>query len=146
MAGGIQHIGTVSDSIPNSGNRHPQFIDEYMEERPYPKVIYDLRESTVHRLVRERDARNTTGASYTRLLLALCLDYKWSACEDLRDRVFGFHSLATKCCREAVPVDYSLHISEISWRLVEHHEQEHHLPYAAWRIRIFLESAHPWAI
>src|ERR1700721_636693 len=67
----------------------------------------------------------TTGASYTRLLLALCLDYKWSACEDLRDRVFGFHSFATKCYREAVPVDYLLHISEISWRLIEHHEQEH---------------------
>jgi hypothetical protein len=50
--------------------------DLYIEERPYPKVIYDLRESTVHRLIQERDARNTTGASYTRLLLALCLDYK----------------------------------------------------------------------
>ena len=147
MAGGIRQIGTVSGSMTNSG-RLPQFIDEYMEddERPYPEVIYDLRDSTVHRLIRERDARNTTGASYPRLLLALCLDYKWSACEDLRDRVFGFHNFATKCCREAVPVDYSLHISEISGRLVEHHEQEHHLPNAAWRIRIFLESAHPWAI
>jgi len=89
MAGGIQQIGTVLGLMTASGHRHPQIIDEYMEERPYPKVIYDLRESTIHRLIRERDARNTTGASYTRLLLALALDYKWSTCEDLRDRVFG---------------------------------------------------------
>ena len=142
--GVTDQIGTGSGSMTTSEHRHAQLRDEnteYTVERPYPKVIYDLRSSTVHRLIRERDARKTTEANHTRPLLALTVDYKRSACEDPRDRIFGFHSFATTCCRVAVPVDYSLHISEISRRLVEHHELEHHLPDAVSQIRSFLEGA-----
>ncbi|PVH75597.1 hypothetical protein DL98DRAFT_369097, partial [Cadophora sp. DSE1049] len=28
-------------------------------------------------------------------------------CENVRDKVFGLHSLVRDCCRKAVPVDYS---------------------------------------
>jgi hypothetical protein len=41
-------------------------------------------------------------------------------CQDPRDRVFGLHSLASTCCKEVIPVNYSLSLGEVLRTLLRH--------------------------
>jgi hypothetical protein len=41
-------------------------------------------------------------------------------CHDPRDRIFGLHSLASACCKEVIPVNYSLSFGEVLRTLVRH--------------------------
>jgi hypothetical protein len=41
-----------------------------------------------------------------RLLVNLCKEFRYSKCEDRRDKVFGLRAFALDCCKDAVPVDY----------------------------------------
>jgi len=58
-------------------------------------------------------------------LFRLCLEHGESDCMDQRDKIFGLHSFAANCCTEAVPVDYSLEVSELSRRLIQHQSLVH---------------------
>lgn len=46
-------------------------------------------------------------------------------CADVRDKVYGLHSLAPDCCRRAVPVDYSCSAYELYGRIVAHEMARH---------------------
>jgi len=63
-------------------------------------------------------------------MLHLCILHGIAECEDPRDKVYGLHSLANKCCKLAVPVDYSLVPNELFKRLLIHHLDQGpgHLP------------------
>jgi hypothetical protein len=59
------------------------------------------------------------------VLAELCKAFGSSKCEDRRDRVFGLRALALGCCRDAVPVDYTISLAEISWTLLFHNASKH---------------------
>jgi hypothetical protein len=52
-------------------------------------------------------------------------DYKAANCEDQRDRIFGLHSMASDCCKQDIPVDYSLSWQQILGNLVRHQVSQH---------------------
>ncbi|KAH6719484.1 heterokaryon incompatibility protein-domain-containing protein, partial [Leptodontidium sp. MPI-SDFR-AT-0119] len=53
-------------------------------------------------------------------LFDLCIKHGQAQCEDPRDKVYGLQSMAQTCCREAVPIDYSLSLPDISAMVVSH--------------------------
>jgi hypothetical protein len=60
-----------------------------------------------------------------RLLVDLCKEFRYSKCEDRRDKVFGLRAFALDCCKDAVPVDYTISLAEISWILLFHTAFKH---------------------
>lgn len=60
-------------------------------------------------------------------LLGLFEEFGEAECHDLRDRIFGLQSMAELCCREAVPVDYSLTWADIYEKLLEHYILHHEM-------------------
>jgi hypothetical protein len=63
--------------------------------------------------------RKFQGLKSKRPLVELCIDFGSSNCEDRRDKVFGLQWFTVACCMEAVKVNYSASISEISWQWLE---------------------------
>jgi hypothetical protein len=53
-------------------------------------------------------------------LYKLFKDYNSAQCEDPRDRILGLRSLAYYCCKEAIPVQYSLGWESTLWNLLRH--------------------------
>ncbi|KAH8782282.1 hypothetical protein F5882DRAFT_135361 [Hyaloscypha sp. PMI_1271] len=53
-------------------------------------------------------------------LYLLFQNYYRAQCEDPRDRIFGLRSLAYDCCKEAIPVQYSLGWEGTLWNLLRH--------------------------
>jgi hypothetical protein len=53
-------------------------------------------------------------------LYILFENYNRAQCEDPRDRILGLRSLAHDCCKEAVPVQYSLGWEGTLWNLIRH--------------------------
>jgi hypothetical protein len=90
-----------------------------------------LRNSTPGRLIRERDKiksyllRGEELEDSFRPLLHLCLDYSGADCVEPRDKIFGLHSFASKCCRDAAPINYSLSLFQIATSLLAHHMSSH---------------------
>jgi len=60
-----------------------------------------------------------------RPLLELCASFGTGICQNLVDKVFGLHSLASQCCRNAVLVDYAVSWEVICARMVHHYIQQH---------------------
>jgi len=58
-------------------------------------------------------------------LIALLVEFPRSLCSDIRDKLFGFHSLTMECCRAATPVDYSNPTALVFRGAMEHHFQHH---------------------
>jgi hypothetical protein len=58
-------------------------------------------------------------------LYVLFEDYNKAQCEDPRDRILGLRSLAHDCCKEAVPVQYSLGWEGTLWNLLRHQISHH---------------------
>jgi hypothetical protein len=88
-----------------------------------------LKGSALAKLVRRRRLtkemmRNKLGG-FSYYLLHLCSDHGEAKCVDPRDKIFGMHALAEKCCTDAVPVDYSLSLFQISTRVLCHHALSH---------------------
>jgi Heterokaryon incompatibility protein (HET) len=73
-------------------------------------------------LMRER---RWHGLKAQRPLFELCIVFGSSNCEDRRDKVFGLQAFTLACCREAVEVNYSSSVSEVSRRLLSHHGSSH---------------------
>ena len=61
----------------------------------------------------------------SQVLFGMFSEFKTSKCEDQRDKVFGFHSLAMACCKSSIPIDYSLTWDVILGRLVHHQITSH---------------------
>ncbi|KAN0103374.1 hypothetical protein V8E51_011687 [Hyaloscypha variabilis] len=61
-------------------------------------------------------------------LLNLCCVRGQAYCVDPRDKIFGLHALAQKCCADAVPVDYSLSLFQVSTKVLSHHAFSHSNP------------------
>jgi hypothetical protein len=51
--------------------------------------------------------------------------FQSSHCFDIRDQIFGLHSLSDACCAAAVPVDYSKPVPDLCVLLLEHHIVKH---------------------
>ncbi|KAE8454134.1 hypothetical protein EG329_005058 [Mollisiaceae sp. DMI_Dod_QoI] len=61
----------------------------------------------------------------SRSIFSLIKQHQHAECSDVRDKVFGLHSLALLCCREAVPVDYSLDIHQLFAKVLRHQFLHH---------------------
>jgi hypothetical protein len=73
-------------------------------------------------IVRERKLH---GSNLRRPLVDLCIDFGSSECADRRDKVFGLQAFTLPCCREALAVDYSLSILDMSRKLLLHYSTNH---------------------
>jgi hypothetical protein len=58
-------------------------------------------------------------------LCPLIHQFGHAKCEDVRDRIFGLHSLALSCCQKAIPVDYSCSVYSLTYKLLEHQCNHH---------------------
>ena len=84
----------------------------------------DIRASIPARIFRQwrdRQEAMSQNRKIDRNLHDLCLRYAEANCQDQRDKVFGLLGFAEDCCKEAVPVDYSLSLYEICGRVLQHH-------------------------
>ncbi|PMD37910.1 hypothetical protein L207DRAFT_584832 [Hyaloscypha variabilis F] len=94
--------------------------------------IESLKWSAFAKLVRRRastkEMLNINIHDSSHSLLHLCSDHGAAICVDPRDKIFGLHALAEKCCTDAVPVDYSLSLFQLSTRVLFHHGLSHRNP------------------
>jgi hypothetical protein len=107
------------------------FESEYLRR----SVIRTAKECSITAIIYDRarmkEARSDSWSSAGkeidpgRPLLQLCTQYGGSKCADERDKVFGLHGLACRCCQELVPVEYGLPFSQICQALLIHHAAEH---------------------
>ncbi|CAG8977308.1 hypothetical protein HYALB_00012713 [Hymenoscyphus albidus] len=58
-------------------------------------------------------------------LLDLLFEFNESQCKDIKDRIFGLLSLASKYCRDSMPVDYSKSPFDVCQSALRHHLQYH---------------------
>ncbi|KAK6600985.1 hypothetical protein H4I95_07967 [Botrytis cinerea] len=91
------------------------------------RLVCKIKDSIPCRLHRQRKERQTYGEQ-AHPLLELLFTYSEAQCEDIRDKVFGLHSLAHDCCKREIPVDYGISILEICSRVLNHHFSEHQSP------------------
>ncbi|KAK6604740.1 hypothetical protein H4I96_05322 [Botrytis cinerea] len=91
------------------------------------RLVCKIKDSIPCRLHRQRKERQTHGEQ-AHPLLELLFTYSEAQCEDIRDKVFGLHSLAHDCCKREIPVDYGISILEICSRVLNHHFSEHQSP------------------
>jgi hypothetical protein len=67
-------------------------------------------------------------------LFKLYSENKAAECHDPRDRIFGLHSLASACCKEMIPVNYSLSWGEVLGTLVRHQASHSSIaPKGSWK-------------
>jgi hypothetical protein len=90
-------------------------------------VLRAIFSSTPVRLLLRRDmgknvklGRSRPGPVPLEPLYVLFEDYNRAQCEDPRDRILGLRSLAYDCCKEAIPVQYSLGWEGTLWNLIRH--------------------------
>ena len=83
--------------------------------------------SLAARLERQRRAPLGTVLS-SDLLYDLFIVHKDAGCTDIRDKVFGLHSLTKTCCKTGTPVDYSISPHMLYGQLLFHHFTQHQTP------------------
>ncbi|KAH8761463.1 heterokaryon incompatibility protein-domain-containing protein, partial [Hyaloscypha sp. PMI_1271] len=66
-------------------------------------------------------------------LFNLYAEYKAAECHDPRDRIFGLRSLASACCKEEIPVNYSLSWGEVLRTLIRHQTSHPSIAPKGWR-------------
>jgi hypothetical protein len=66
------------------------------------------------RLVRKKDQDGSP-------ILEMMMTHADAKCVDIRDKVFGVHSLIKPCCRKAVPIDYSKTPIHLCSEVLQHH-------------------------
>jgi hypothetical protein len=96
------------------------------------KHVSRLQETIPARLVRQRrraDARALFKDYGSRPVpqrwFKLYEDYKTAKCEDPWDKIFGLQTLAYDCCKQEIPVDYSLSWQQVLGNLVRHQISQH---------------------
>jgi hypothetical protein len=93
------------------------------EER---KIISSIMTSIPAKLCKEQSRRSEDkSVENHRPLLLLCSEYGEADCADMRDKVYGLHSLAPSCCRMIVTIDYSLPLYQVYRSLLYHHIHQH---------------------
>lgn len=94
-----------------------------------PAAFDEIRDSSLTKLCRQRLAAGSKAyAQRTRLSLLFLMEiHSQARCADVRDKIYGLHSFAPWCCREAIPVDYSCSAYELCARLLKH-EVLNHMP------------------
>jgi hypothetical protein len=96
-------------------------------------MLERIQRSVPARLIHERDEikskiltpNDSSAGIGFRPLLDIFSEYQRTECADRRDKVFGLRTFAPRCCKEAVPVDYSLSMTEIVGQLCQHHLDAH---------------------
>jgi len=81
-------------------------LDKYGVSRP--SFATAIRSSGAYKLCQQRFQRSQNfPAEPTSLdsLFVLLQTYRIAKCSDVRDKIFGMHSFASQCCRDAVPVE-----------------------------------------
>lgn len=69
--------------------------------------------------------RPTSRQPVRQSILLLFENHLHSECADIRDKIYGLHSLAPECCREAILVDYSCSAQQLCHRVLEHEVISH---------------------
>jgi len=59
-------------------------------------------------------------------LFDLVMMFGDNLCTDIRDRIFGLHSLAPQCCRDSTTVEYALPVSRKCEEITHHYLFEHY--------------------
>ncbi|KAE9364551.1 HET-domain-containing protein [Stipitochalara longipes BDJ] len=113
---------------------------ERLQNSRIPEVSW-IRVSLAAQLERQRRARlaNVAGSD---LLYNLVISHKDAQCIDLRDKVFGLHSLTKDCCKAGTPVDYNIPPYVLCGRLLHHHFTHHRAPNSKIDIIHHSQSAH----
>jgi intergrase/recombinase len=87
------------------------------------KLLLDIIESTAAELRKEWKTqwirRNTKMNEY-KSWISLCQVYKWSLCQDQRDKILALRALAATCCQDAVQADYSLFLVALCAELLRY--------------------------
>jgi hypothetical protein len=77
--------------------------------------------SAAMKICRQRRANTDSGpARNLASLMCLIWNHRKARCVDVRDKIFGMHSFAPLCCREANPVDYACSAFTLCRRLLDH--------------------------
>jgi len=94
-----------------------------MQDSKMPQM-HRISESIAARLARQRRAHlaNSAGSD---LLYNLVISHKDTQCVDVRDKVFGLHSLTRDCCKIGTPVDYDTPPYTFCGQLLHHHFTHH---------------------
>ncbi|CZR68902.1 uncharacterized protein PAC_18803 [Phialocephala subalpina] len=85
-----------------------------------------IRASIPAKLDRQRITRRKSGLDGF-LILDMIFVNEHAMCVDVRDKVFGVHSLVKDCCRKAIPVDYSKAPIQLCGDVLSHDFQHHRL-------------------
>ncbi|KAI9642823.1 hypothetical protein NHQ30_008556 [Ciborinia camelliae] len=91
------------------------------------RLVCKVKDSIPCRLHRQRKESRKFGEQ-AHPLLELLFTYSEAQCQDIRDKVFGLHSLAQDCCKREIPVDYGISILEICSGILHPHFCEHQSP------------------
>lgn len=90
-----------------------------------PVLIYQRR-VPIPLLVHSGIYGNPDGRAETSTTLAnQFLMYGEAKCADVRDRIFGLLGISPQCCRDSIPVDYSLSTIDLALSVIAHDESEH---------------------
>jgi hypothetical protein len=60
-------------------------------------------------------------------LLSIAFEFSSAQCQDIRDKIFGLHSLTRECCQNAIAVDYKHSPAEICQEMLIHHLRSHRI-------------------
>ncbi|CAG8961592.1 hypothetical protein HYFRA_00006126 [Hymenoscyphus fraxineus] len=93
-----------------------EYIHEIYKTTPIPQRLSNIR---------HLDGPEISSYERDHFLLDLLFEFNESQCKDIRDRIFGLLSLARKCCRDSMPVDYSKSPFDVCQSAFRHHLQYH---------------------
>lgn len=98
-----------------------------LRDKKVYRSVCKIKDSIPCRLHRQRKERQNHGEQ-AHPLLELLFTYSEAQCEDIRDKVFGLHSLAHDCCKQGIPVNYGISVLEICSSILNHHFSKHQAP------------------
>ncbi|KAF4624510.1 hypothetical protein G7Y89_g13661 [Cudoniella acicularis] len=107
---------------PKGTESSSQFLSK--DRRIYQMAVHTVRmlyETTVAKILRQRKYISLQGLT----LLDLFQTYREASCADVRDKLFGVHSMSRSCCQRGLTVDYSRSPAELCNLLLQHHIQLH---------------------
>ncbi|KAE8452702.1 hypothetical protein EG329_013961 [Mollisiaceae sp. DMI_Dod_QoI] len=92
---------------------------------PFFDPTYFFTTRIPYKLYQEREKQAGDSEARNAPLFSLVSTYINARCAEKRHMVFALHSLAMDCCRDAVPVDYTLSPYRLCNKLLNHHVKYH---------------------
>ena len=127
-------FGTALDSARDNVHNHSILnLDSRFQKDPRFSILIESQP------LRIMDWRRSRRLPQLQELAGLCNTFGSSKCEDRHDKVFGLRALALRCCRDAVPVDYTISLAEISWKLLFHDASKHNYHRGKWDVTLAQE-------